>query len=181
MQTSNGVNKTIIIVAGVLIALVLVLVLVWPQYQKLQALKLDIRNRQADLLSQETYFSQIKEIATQLQSYPDALAKISSALPQDPSLAALVNFLQVDSAQTGLILKKIVLGGTTLPSENQRLMTETRLVIQVSGSYTAFKDFLALVENSARLIKVDNLSIEIPTKDSKESPTFTLDLRTTSY
>lgn len=164
-----------------MIALFFGLVLAWPQYQKLQALNLDIKNKQADLQSQETYFTQVKEISAQLQEYPDALAKIASALPKDSSLAALVNFLQANAAQTGLILKKIVLGGATLPSESQRLLIETRLIIQLSGSYESFKDFLGLVENSARLIEVENLSVEIPSKESKESPTFTLDLKTTSY
>jgi len=174
-------NKIIIIVSGVVIVLFFVLVLIWPQYQKLQALNLDIKTKQADLRSQETYFTQVKELSAQLQEYPDALAKISSALPKDPSLASLAHFLQINSAQTGLILKKIVLGGMTLPSESNRSLIETRLVIQVSGSYKAFKDFLGLVENSARIIEVENLSIEIPPKESKESPTFTFGLKTISY
>lgn len=174
-------NKIIIIVGGLVIALVLVLVLVWPQYQKLQALKLEIKNKQAGLRSQETYFSQVKEISAKLQEYPDALAKISNALPKDPALASLANFLQDNSAQTGLILKKIILGGTTEPSEIKGFLSETRLVIQVSGSYKAFKNFLALIENSARIIEVQNISVEVPPKISEEPPTFTLDLKTVSY
>lgn len=174
-------NKIIIIAAGVVIALVLALVLVWPQYQKLQALNSDIANKQEELRSQETYFSQVKEVSIKLQEYSDALSKISNALPKDPSLASLANFLQINSAQTGLILKKIVLGGTTAPEENKGSFTETQIVIQVSGPYKAFKDFLTLVENSARMIEVQNISIEIPPEESKESPTFTLDLKTSSY
>lgn len=161
-------------------ALALALLLVWPQYQKLQALKYDVELKREDLQSQEAYFSQFKDIAVKLQEYSEALSKISDALPKDPSLASLVSFLQANSSQTGLILKKIVLGGTTA-GESKKSLKETRLVIQVSGSYQALKDFLVLIENSTRIIDVQNVSVEIPSKESKESPTFTLDLKTTSY
>lgn len=174
-------NRIIIIVAGVVIALIFGLVLVWPQYQKLQVLNSDIYNKQESLRSQRAYFAQVKEISAQLQEYPESLSKISDALPQDPALASLANFLQTNAAQTGLILKKIVLGGTVAPSENKKSFTETQLILQVAGSYKAFKDFLSLIEKSARMIEVQNISIEIPPKESKESPTFTLDLKTTSY
>lgn len=177
-------NRIVIIGAGAVIALVFGLLLAWPQYQNLQALNSNIENKKGELSSQETYFSQVKEISAQLQDYSEAFSKIATALPQDPSLASLVNFLQTNAAQTGLILKKIVLGGTTTPSENKKSLSETQLIVQVSGSYEAFKDFLLLIENSARLIEVQNLSVDTPAKElkeTKESPTFTLDLKTASY
>ncbi|MFH1575367.1 MAG: type 4a pilus biogenesis protein PilO, partial [Candidatus Nealsonbacteria bacterium] len=174
-------NKIIIIVAVVVIALILAVVFVWPQYQKLQTLNFDITNKKEELLSRETYFSQVKEISTKLQEYQDALSKISDALPKESSLASLFNFLQTNSAQTGLILNKISLGGTTAPTESEKFLTETRIVIQVSGSYKAFKDFLTLVENSSRLIEIESVSIDIPNEKSEEPPTFNLKLKAISY
>jgi len=174
-------NRIIIIASGVIIALILALVLVLPQYQKLQALNSDIESKKEELHSQETYFSQIKDTSTKLQEYSDALSKVSTALPKDPSLAALANFLQINSAQTGLILKKIVLGGTTEQAGSKGSLAETQVVIQVSGSYEAFKNFLSLIEGSARIIEVQSISIEIPSEKSEESPEFTLSLKTVSY
>ncbi|MFH1780691.1 MAG: type 4a pilus biogenesis protein PilO [Candidatus Nealsonbacteria bacterium] len=175
-------NKIIIIIAGVIIASVVAVVLAWPQYQKIQGLNADIKNKQAELQSRESYFSQIRETSAKLQEYPDALSKISSALPDDPSLAslALVKFLQVNTAQTGLILKKIA-SGSTIASSAKQSLAETQIIIQVAGSYAAFKNFLALIENSARLIEVPKISIGIPEEASQESPTFTLDLKAMSY
>lgn len=174
-------NRIIIIVAGLVLALIFGLILVWPQYQKLQALNSAIENKREELRSREAYFAKVKEVSAQLQEYPEALAKISAALPKDPSLAAFINFLQTNSAQTGLILKKMVLGGTAAPSADKKSFTETQFIIQASGSYESFKNFLSLIENSARIIEVQNISIEIPPKESKESATFTLNLKTTSY
>lgn len=174
-------NKIIIIAGGLMIALVLAMVLVWPQYQKLQVLNSDIKNKRAELQSQETYFSQVREISAKLQEYPDALSKISNALPKDPSLASLASFLQTNSTQTGLVLKKIVLGATAVPGENEGSLPETQLVVQVSGSYDSFKDFLSSIEDSARMIEVRSISVEIPSQESEEAPTFTLSLKTVSY
>lgn len=174
-------NKIIIIVGGLIIALVFAVVLVWPQYQKIQILNTDIENKKAELQSQEVYFSKVKEASVKLQEYSDVLFKISNALPQDSSLASLANFLQINAAQTGLILKKIVLGGSDIPSEGKGSLVETQTIIQVSGSYEAFKSFLVLIEGSARMIDVQNIFIEIPSEKSEESPSFTLELKTISY
>ncbi len=174
-------NKIIIIGAGLVMALIIAVLLVWPQYQKLQVLNSDIENKGGELRAQEAYFFRIKEISAQLQEYSDALSKISSALPKDPSLASMASFLQTNSAQTGLILRRIVLGDTAALSENKGPLAEMQFVIQVSGSYESFKDFLGLIENSARMIEVKSISVEIPLEKSEGSPTFTLNLKTTSY
>jgi len=175
-------NKTIIIVAGLAAAVTLAVVLVWPQYQKLQALNSYIKNKQAELQSQEAYFSQIKETSGKLQEYSNALSKIANALPKDRSLASLglAKFLQTSSAQTGLTLKKTVPGGT-IASSAHGSFAETQIALQLSGPYEAFKNFLLLIENSSRIIEVQNIAVEIPSAESKESPTFTLNLKTFSY
>lgn len=177
------INKIIIIAGGLLMALFFALVLALPKYQKLQFLNSDIEKKKEELQVQEAYFSQVKEVSAKLQEYSGVLSKIADALPEEPSLASLANFLQVNSAETGLILKKIVLGGTgpVAPSGKKESLSETRFVIQVSGSYQALKDFLAVVENSARMIEVQTLSVETPLEKSGGTPTFTLDLRTFSY
>ena len=173
-------NKIIIIVASLIVALTLGLLLVWPKYQELQVLRVTIKEKELVLESQQNYFAQIREISTRLQEYPEPLAKISSALPKEPNLASLINFLQINSSQTGLILKKIVLGGTTEPKE-EGVLKETEVIIQVSGSYKSLKDLLTVVESSSRMIEVQNVSVEAPQKDQKGSPTFTLDIKTYSY
>ena len=172
-------NKIIIIVGSLIMALTLGLLLVWPKYQELQVLRADVKEKELVLESQQKYFAQIKEITIKLQEYAEPLAKISSALPKEPNLASLINFLQINASQTGLILKKIVLGGTTEPKEE--VLKETQVIIQVSGSYKSLKDMLAVIENSSRMIEVQNVSVEAPQKDQKGSPTFTLDIKTYSY
>lgn len=154
-------------------------VLVWPAYQNLQLSNNGIKEKETTLRSKEEYYSQIKRTSIQLQDYSEALLKISDALPKDPSLAALVNFLQTNASQTGLIFKKIVLGGTVPLKEGS--LKETQFVIQVSGSYSALKNYLSTIETSSRMIELQSVSMKIPPEESEESPTFTLDIKTYSY
>lgn len=172
-------NKIIIIAGSLILALIVAIVLVWPKYQELRALKETIKERGLALESQQNYFVQIKEIDAKLKGYQEPLAKISSALPKEPNLASLINFFQINASQTGLILKKIVLGGTTEPKEE--VVKETQVILQVSGSYKSLKDMLAVIEGSSRLIEVQNVSVKAPSRDQKGSPAFTLDIKTYSY
>lgn len=173
-------NKIIIIAGGFAVIVVLAAVLVWPQCQKLQIVNSEIKNKETEFNSQKLYFAQIKEASEKLSGYSDVLSKISDALPKDPSLASLVNFLQANSSETGLLLKRIALSGTTAPNK-ARAFAETRVIMQISGSYDSFNDFLKIIENSARIIEVESISVDIPSEKSGNSPEFILNLKANSY
>jgi Tfp pilus assembly protein PilO len=42
---------------------------------------------------------------------------------------------------------------------------EYRFSLELSGSYPAFKNFLAILEKSAKIIEVENISFSSPAKD----------------
>ncbi len=165
-------NKLIIISVCLALALILGLTLTWPKYQAFQILQLNIKAKESELQSKQEYFSEVKEISKQLEEHADALAKISSALPENPSLPSLFNFLQSSASQTGLVLGEITLGGV---SQGEILVT-TRLV----GDYPDFKKFLLALENSARIIEVEGVTFESPQKPT-ESFTFVVQIKTHSY
>ncbi len=173
-------NKLIIIAGAVVLSLVLGLTMLWPKYQKLQILWSDITINELDLQSKENYLSQIKEVSLQLKQYQEPLAKISSALPQDSSLPSLVNFFQSSAAKSGLILEKISWIEAIAP-EGKSALKETQLTFQLAGSYEALKNFLSVLESSARIIEVQKVFISIPKKESKESPSFNIDVKAYSY
>lgn len=172
MQTSNGVNKLIIISACLVLALILVFVLVWPKYQAFQILQLNIKAKESELQSQQAYFSAVKETSKQLEEYPDALAKISSALPENPSLPSLFNFLQSSASDNGLVLGEITLGSVD--------KGEILVMVKLTGDYLAFKNFLVALENSARIIEVEDIAFAVPQKTT-DSFTFTVQIKTHSY
>ncbi|MBA7596528.1 hypothetical protein ES703_03502 [subsurface metagenome] len=173
-------NKLIIIAVCFVLALILGLTLVLPKYQSLQFLQTSIQERSTELQFKEAYFSQVKEIAKQLEEYEEALAKISSALPQEPSLPSLFNFLQSISSQTGLILEKMSLGSISSPQEEKNNLKEIHVSLQLAGAYSAFKDFLAAIEKSSRIIEIEDITFKTP-KEPTDSFSFDVQIKTYSY
>ena len=165
-------NKLIISGGCLALTLILILALFLPKYQAFKNLQLNIKAKEAELQSKQEYFSQIKEISKQLEEYTDSFNKISSALPETPSLPSLFNFLQLSASQTGLVLGEIILGGV---SEG-----EIRVTCKLIGDYPSFKNFLLALENSARMIEVEEISFKSPEKPT-ESFTFVVQIKTYSY
>ena len=174
-------NKMLITIGCFIIALILAITLLWPKYQNLQAVKLHIGGKEAELQSKEEYFNQLKEISKQLEEYGESFSKISSAIPGDPSLPDLFNFFQLAASQTGLILIDVRLGGITSSEKQEDVFKEINVALDMTGSYQAFKDFLSVLEKSSRMIKVENLSVSSPAEDLDESASFQIDIKTYSY
>ena len=166
------VNKLILSGGCLALTLILILTLTWPKYQAFKNLQLNIKVKEAELQSKQEYFSQIKEISKQLEEYTDSLNKISSALPETPSLPSLFNFLQLSASQTGLVLGEIILGGVS--------KGEIRVTCKLIGDYPGFKNFLLALENSARMLEVESMAFKSPEKPT-ESFTFVVQIKTYSY
>ncbi|OGZ24420.1 MAG: hypothetical protein A2896_01275 [Candidatus Nealsonbacteria bacterium RIFCSPLOWO2_01_FULL_43_32] len=165
-------NKLIIMSVCLALALILGLTLAWPQYQALQVLRFNIQAKELELQSKQAYFSAVKETAQQLEGYGDVLAKIASALPETPSLPSLFNFLQSSASEHGLVLGEITLGSV----DKGEILVLAKLI----GDYPAFKNFLVALENSARIIEVENITFASPVKTT-DSFTFTVQIKTHSY
>jgi len=171
-------NRQIIIVISLFLVLILGVGLVSPKYQDLKQLSKKIGEKQAELQSKKEYFSNLKETSEELKNYEVQLSKIDSALPPDPGLPALFDFIQKASSQSGLVLKEISPSSTKL-SQNFEGLQETESSLSVSGSYSSFKNFLLVLEKTARLIEIESISFS---SSEKETPiNFNLRIKVYSY
>lgn len=168
-------NKPIIIAICLILTLAFGFGFLWPKYQALRGWQTAIAEKEAELQSRTAYFSQIQEVSTKLAEYEESLSKISNALPSDPSLPSLFNFLQTTAAQTGLVLEDINLSGMKKGSTK-----EIQVYLLLDGSYSALKDFLLALEKSARLIEVKDVSFSFPSKP-QEPFSFKVNIKTHSY
>lgn len=150
-----------------LLAILGLLFLVWPKYQQLNKLKAEEKIRLIQSQKREEYFSNLRQISSQLGKYQEALEKVDEAIPQNFQGAKLLNFLSKSSQESGLLLTGIGSinqakltqknkEGKEIISETQ--IKETSLSLKASGSYPSLKNFLNLLEKSARLIEVENIS-----------------------
>ena len=158
---------------------------VWPKYQQLAILEKKNEIKKTELQRKEEYLQELKKISQELKNYQSQLAKIDSALPADPGLAALFDFLQKASSQSGLVLTNIKIlasravtkekekttqSPSKIPSEIREIaepeeLKETELSFLVSGDYPSFKNFLSVLEKSSRLIEIENISFMFPQKE----------------
>lgn len=155
----------------------------WPKYQDFGDKKLEVEGKETEIKQKEGYLSRLEVFSDKMSEYSDELAKIDSALPADPSIAALYIFLKTASSENGLILKDTDLGA--LYSSETLVTSEDRIQkmpfsISVSGSYLAFKNFLSVVYRNTRLIEVNSISFSSP-EEGEDLFTFNLALRTHAY
>ena len=145
-------------------ALILVTYFLLPKYQELKSLSDGVNQMQTQVLETERYFSNLSQILENLRNYEDSLAKIESALPEDPHLSALLNFFQKKSSENGLLLKNISTakgGRREVKKGILAKVEETYLNLSLSGSYLSLKGFLETLEKSSRLIEVENISVDV--------------------
>ena len=144
--------------------LILATYLFLPQYQEFKSAKTQVNQMEARVLETQRYFSDLGQVLENLRNYEDSLEKIESALPDDPSLAALLNFFQRKSSENGLLLKEISQAKVTKKEVKKGILArveETYLYLNLSGSYLSLKGFLETLEKSSRLIEVERISIEV--------------------
>jgi Tfp pilus assembly protein PilO len=184
-------SKLILIIGCFILVVLFGFFLIWPKYQKLSTLRLEIENGETELKNTEEYFAELTQLSQELLQYESQLSKIDFALPADSSstVISLINFIQKASSQNGLILKKlksfsIILAKPSVPTPDSSQtqpsskVKEISLDFDISGSYFALKNFLNALEKSAKIIEVENVSFSV---EKEEIPAFGLKIKTYSY
>lgn len=171
-------NKQIVIIVSFCLILLLGIGLVWPRYQELKFLEQKIERKTAEVLKREKDLGHLKKTAQTLENYQTQLAKVDSALPSNPELSALFDFIQKTGAQSGLVLKSISYNPPQ-PFPGSEDFKETEASLAVSGVYPSFKNFLSVLEQSARLIEIESISfLASPEEEFRD---FDLKIKVYSY
>jgi len=169
----------------ILICLLILLViggyfLCWPKYQEFKGKKIEIETKDEEIRKKEEHLLNLEILSEKLSTYKEQLSKIDSALPKDPSVAALFNFFQKTSSENGLILTEVDMSGLFSSESSGERIQKMSFSISVSGSYSAFKNFLSAVYRNSRLIKVKSISFS-SSEQRKDLFDFNLNLETQSY
>lgn len=152
----------------------------YPKYQKARIIWEEIGVKRSELKHQEEYFSDLEKTSQKLKEkeYEESLSKIESAFPFSPDFPSLFRFLERSSFENGLILKEINPSFSAEPGVKTRIK-ENRLAISVSGSYSAFKNFLYVLQKSSRMIEVTSIAFSEPKEG--ETYSFNLEIKVHSY
>ena len=183
----------------ILISLLLILGIIffwWPKYQEFGDLKIKLKERKTELENKDKYFSELERLSQKLKEYVSELSIVDSALPGTFGIPDLLNLLQKEASQNGLVLEKVNLESvSSLEGEENKFSSspssakadsvkESKIIkipvsFSVLGKYHAFKNFLQSIQKNARLIEIESISFSSPQKDDVFS--FELMIRTHSY
>jgi len=164
----SSISMILIFASAFLITLVLI-----PKYQVVSKLKVSLSDFEKALTDQREYFKEINQDLEKLKDYEDSMDKISLAIPKEPSMAIFFNLIENLASANGLYLKDV---GSFDISQSKEIpeIKEIKTSFSVSGSFTAFKNFIFALERSAEMVKIENISFRSETKTEK-TPTETFD------
>ena len=176
-----------ITIVGFLVTLILGIWVLFPKCQKLLILQKKIKSYESEIQLRKESKERLSQLSQKLESeaYHISLQKIDSALPSELSLPSLFNFLQEKAKENGLSLEKV--GDVITRSFGKKSNIKAHSFnIVLSGKYSALKNFLPVLERSARLIEVEHISFSSPSQKKSLSGgegifSFNLRLRIHSY
>ena len=150
-----------------------------PRDKDLNLLKEKIQQKTIELDSKEDYFSDIHQLDQKIKNYQASLLKVESAIPDEPGVPSLLEFFKKSASQSGLVLKRFDVISVGVSSQNESFsnvgedlgeknsfnltpstyLKETSFNLNLSGYYSSFRNFLSVLENSARLVEVESIIV----------------------
>jgi Tfp pilus assembly protein PilO len=174
------VDRPITIALFIIIILLLVFLLVMPEYDTFKSLQSQLGNKMAEYVAQHDYYAEIDKIYYDLQAKQDDIAKIDDALSTDPNLGKTVYFLQGAAKKNGLILKSLFLSKSSTGSGDTKSNATKEISFSVSlmGNYPSLGGFISTLENSSRIFEITSIAF-----GAGDGPpySFSLQIKTYSY
>lgn len=171
-----------ILIIAVSLGLIMIfgILFLWPKYQDFTNLQIQLKNKENEFKNRNEYYQDLFSLSEKLKEFETEISNINSALPSDVSAAALSfhNYLPKVASENGVILKSMGSFSVSTLSGKGNIQVIS-IPIEVSGSYTSLKNFLTVLEKSARIIEVTNISFSSPQEE--EFFGFQLNLQTHSY
>lgn len=178
-----------------LIAAILGIFFLYPKYRNLQFKEELALKREKELKTADEYVKNLMDTQQKLAQYQEELLKIEHALPDSLYLPEIISYLQKIGAQSGLLLTKFSFSVVepktsspkTLPFEETFLPSQTtvtqnfkeiKIQLSFTGSYESVKNFLSVLEKSAKIFDCEKISFSL-TKEGLIL--FDLSLKTYSY
>ncbi|MCD6233225.1 type 4a pilus biogenesis protein PilO [bacterium] len=131
-----------------------------PEHSLYLDLQEKIKEQALQISQGEQYFTNLRKAFKTIQSHPENLEKVESAIAKTPSLPPLLDYLEQSASQSGAVLKSI--GIESFRSKggfpNQKIK-KFSLGLELRGDYESLKKFASLLEKSSRLVSIENVTV----------------------
>lgn len=169
-------NKNIISLISLIIAIILIFVFVVPSWNALGIIKNELSQKQIELKQLKQRLNVIDKLKTKYQKSESEIQKVFLALPKQEDIPNLIVQFEALAEMQGLILDSISFGqvdkGDTqsktkatgvVQNEDGVIKTSSSLRslnvdMGLSGSYANFKSYLNALANNIRSMNVESIS-----------------------
>lgn len=167
-------ERPIAIAIILFIIFILVLFLVWPQYEDFRKLRADLGEKKAQYNAQKDYYAEITKKYYELQNRQTDLKKIDDALPEEPDFGKIAYYFHKTATDSGMLVKNLLLANktdsSTVKSQDSSMpISDLSFSIDLLGSYSSLGRFLVFLEKSDRIFEVTSISFS--TQNSEQFPT----------
>jgi len=177
------IDRPIAIVLLLIIIVFSIFFLVLPKHYEFKILQKKAAEKEAEFKAKSEYYFRIEDVFEDLKRREEQLVKIDTAISSKLDFSSILYFLQKVAKEKGVILtslkfqkssplkveKVVTVGEVPGIKEEETGIQENSFDCNITGTYSAFKDFLSVLENSARLIEVENISFSSATPDEEDS------------
>lgn len=132
--------------------------IIWPKFGEYGRLKQNVEIREIELRYKEEYIAKLEGIKRTLEENAEQVSKIESALPDEISTPSIYKFMTEAASQSGMVLDSISPFNENNSAINSRLK-EVSFSMNLTGSYSALKEFLSIAEKSARMFDMNSVSL----------------------
>ena len=150
-------NRTLLIAILLFSGIASGIFLTWPKYQDFKLLSFELQVREGELENKETYFRDLAKVKADLVELQGPLLKVEAALPLNPQLPLLYDFLQTSAAFSGMSVKNI---SASVENQTQALLMRIiPVTLELTGSWGAVKELISRLETASRMVLVQSLNI----------------------
>ncbi len=150
-----------------------------PEGNKIKDLRLDLAKQEGVLATHVHRVEQLGAVIESFSAQEEMIDRIEQALPSTPNTSALLEFLSVTIGESGMIFSEVGgISAVTTEDDVGRVVKESKISIEASGSYQSFLTLLKSLERSAYLIEVDSVSFASSQENASDFYDFLLVLRT---
>jgi len=170
-------NKILITIICLTVALGLGIGFVNPKYQEYKDIKKEIERKENELSVNSQYFENLRTIKERLKEYESSFTIIDCAFPSFFSIPGFFLNMQKISSGSGMILSQI--GGGSINEKEE--FKERSYSFSPRGTFSNFLNFLYALEKSAKIIEVEGFSFSFADGGIEDPISFDISIKTYSY
>jgi len=151
-------NRTTTIALLLFTGVVIGIFFTWPKYQDFSQLSFEVEARLQELENKEVYFQDLLRVEEDLLKLALPLAKVEAALPLNPQLPRLYDFLQATASFSGMTVRNIA--ASSIGEQKEGLLMRTiPVTFELSGSFDAIKELIARLHSASRMVSLQSVGI----------------------